>query len=345
MNHDENFERLWTDFLEGELTDEAIAELHALLAERPQLQREAANLLQTHRLLGFSMQDNVAAQDLFTRQVLSQLPQPEADFTQAVLDHASLPVQPRNRFRRSKWHWLTAVAGVAFGILCSSVVFAYASPKFHSSKELLSVLFNESFESGVKATQPGLPREAGVWTGDEARVVTAEQGVAPRSGGKMLRFVSATFPGENAPVSSWGDVYRLVDVRGLAHEGKTALRLAASFNSVKSPTGEEYEYSVGLSALDVEMSELPQPLSLTSVASNSSAITQRKFPIKHSGQWEMGTVEVVITPATRFVLIHLAMVQSSPKPASGAVRFSGHYLDDVKLEIVTQPETQELKVK
>jgi hypothetical protein len=36
------------------------------------------------------------------------------------------------------------------------------------------------------------------------------------------------------------------------------------------------------------------------------------------------------------VLLHLAVIRRAPIIQSGAVHFSGHYLDDVKLELVSR---------
>ena len=46
-----------------------------------------------------------------------------------------------------------------------------------------------------------------------------------------------------------------------------------------------------------------------------------------------------MSPQTRYVLVHLAMRRRKPYPPTEPVQFSGHYLDDVKLELRTQPNT------
>ncbi len=54
MTPEERFVALWTDFLEGELDEAGHAELRTLLARHELLQKRAADLFQTHRLLGFA---------------------------------------------------------------------------------------------------------------------------------------------------------------------------------------------------------------------------------------------------------------------------------------------------
>ena len=233
-----------------------------------------------------------------------------------------------------QWRPLTAAAaGLVFGMFCTTIVRAYVGPNAGKVMTLL----REGFESGTTGTLPGLPREAGAWSGDEARVVAAENGVKPKNGVKMLRFVSATFVGENAKHSAWGDVYRLVDLRGQVRESKSLLRLTASFDAGPFPAGQEYACCAELITLEDDLADAPQPLSLPWVHENGASAAKRNFPLKGDGVWKEASVEVPVSPQTRFVLVHLAVQRRKPYPPAEPVQFGGHYLDDVKLEILTQP--------
>lgn len=232
------------------------------------------------------------------------------------------------------WRPLPMATGLVVGILSASVAWAVALPWLAEASMVVATIFTESFESNVMATLPGLPRDCGVWSGDEATVVMAEQGVSPRSGSKMLRFVSATYPGENSPRSQWGDVYRLVAVRSLSSEGRTIARLSASFAGVPAETGEQYFCRAEAIALDLDRSALPAPLLLPWARENASAAISRMVPLIGNRQWQDVSVEVPISLKTQFVLLHLVVFRELPVIASGAVRFRGHYLDDVKLELL-----------
>ena len=243
----------------------------------------------------------------------------------------------RSRVPWFSWRPLkAAAAGLSVGLFSASVAWAVAVPWLTQARVAIKTIFSENFESHVTATLPGMPRECGVWSGDEAAVVTAEQGVQPKSGGKMLRFVSATYPGENSPRSLWSDVYRLVAVRGLAREGRTVARLSASFAEASAAAGEQYACSVGAIALDHEQSSLPAPLRLPWAQQNGSATGSRNLPLVDNRQWQNVSVEVPISPQTQFVLLHLAVIRRAPIIQAGTVHFSGHYLDDVKLELVSR---------
>jgi anti-sigma factor RsiW len=73
MTAAERFSELWTDYLEGDLDEAGVAELEALLAADESLRARAADLFQTHRLLGFALQDNPAAQEAFVESTLARV--------------------------------------------------------------------------------------------------------------------------------------------------------------------------------------------------------------------------------------------------------------------------------
>ena len=295
-------------YLEGTATREETQSLETLLLNDPGLRRE------------FLRYANVDAALAGTRR-----PQ-------------YLVARDRKRVAWLQWRPLAAAAaGLVIGMFCTSVVFAYTSPKFAMAKAAVArLLWSEGYESGPAVILPGLPRKTGVWSGDEARVVGVENGLKPRTGSKMLRFVSATFAGENAKKSAWGDVYRLVDLRGQVGKGKATVRLTANFDGVAFPAGEEYACFVELCALEEDVAEAPQPLALPWVRENSASVAGRKFAMKGDGVWQEAMAEVPVSPQTRFVLAHLAVLRRKPFPSAEPVQFGGHYADDVKLELLTQ---------
>jgi hypothetical protein len=225
-----------------------------------------------------------------------------------------------------------AAAGIVLGMLCTSVVFAYVAPALGRTK----TIFAESFESDT-STAPELPRETGRWGGDEAVGVQASAEVKPRSGNRMLRFLSGTHQGENSPRSQWGDVYRFVDVRGLVGAGHTVARLSASFSQGPGVVANQFSCSVEALALDEQMSSLPSPLNYVWLRQNSSAYGARMRALPADGGWQDMSVEVPVTSRTQFVLLHLAVIQNAPVLQTGAVSFPGQYMDDVKVELLTRP--------
>jgi hypothetical protein len=241
---------------------------------------------------------------------------------------------------RASFRWFRrrpGAAGLIAGLLGASVAWAAALPWLGEARQVVRTVLSESFESGVTKSAPGLPRESGQWSGDEADVVMAENGVEPRHGTRMLRFRRATYPGENSPRSQWGDVYRLVEVQALAGEGRTVARVTASFTSVSAAEGALFSCGVQAFALNEELGPLPSPLGAAWLREHNSAAGSRRLRLTGTRQWQELSLEVPLTPQTRFVMLHLAVVQEQPAVPAGAVEFPGHYLDDVKVELINRP--------
>ena len=121
--------------------------------------------------------------------------------TQSLLNGPS-PVATQKAVKPTRWFaWrplTAAAAGLLMGLFSASVVFGYVVPLARS----LSLL-EENFEAAaVIAAKVTL--EPGVWRGDHAVVVGAEQKVKPLIGEKMLRFLrsdSRANPGLRAVTS------------------------------------------------------------------------------------------------------------------------------------------------
>jgi hypothetical protein len=231
-----------------------------------------------------------------------------------------------------------AAACVALGMLFASVAWAYATPRLRASLPPPILLFAESFEASPKNLDSGLPIRTGAWSGDDAQIVPPEQGLRPKSGTSMLQFVRATYSGENAPVSRWGDVYRLVEWPSAQGSEQGRIRLSASFAALPAGDEEQYAMSVSLMALDSLPSAAAGNTSLPMLQKASHTHASRILPIKRDGSWQQNSVETFASPQTRYVLIHLAMVRRFPHDSPEPVQFRGHYLDDVKLEFLPQSD-------
>jgi len=81
----DRFQQLWTDYLEGELDEAKLNDLRALLSQNPVLMQKAAELYQTHRLLGFLADEDRIGSEEFIRATLQQLPADGDSFTSQVL--------------------------------------------------------------------------------------------------------------------------------------------------------------------------------------------------------------------------------------------------------------------
>ncbi|MGV3660461.1 MAG: FecR domain-containing protein [Prosthecobacter sp.] len=102
---DERFEELWTDYLEGELDEPGLAELRTLLGEDNGRLRQATELHQTHRMLGFLADEDRVGSEEFIRATMRKLPADSETFISRVVrtqqQHAPAAPQPRKTAWRS----------------------------------------------------------------------------------------------------------------------------------------------------------------------------------------------------------------------------------------------------
>jgi len=116
MTSEKRFAELWTDYLEGDLDDAGVAELEALLAADESLRARAADLFQTHRLLGFALQDSPAARESFVSSTLARMPLSDDAFVESVMERVHPGTRQLHRATRTRW---LLVAGVAAIVLCA----------------------------------------------------------------------------------------------------------------------------------------------------------------------------------------------------------------------------------
>jgi len=80
------------------------------------------------------------------------------------------PARDGGRAFWRQWRPLSVAAsvGVLIGLLFSPASWAFVADRR---------IWRESFEGSVSVTLPGIPVKTGVWSGDEATVVTAQNGI------------------------------------------------------------------------------------------------------------------------------------------------------------------------
>ena len=302
-------------YLDGSITPEEGAQLNAWLKANP------AELRRFTDQLMFSQEIRCAVQSQAQQQAASVF------IEEALSPLAAIVHSPISFWRNWRPISLAASIGILIGAFSSPATWAFVTER---------KIWIESFEGMAKATLPGIPNKPGVWSGDEAEIVGAENGINPKSGFKMLRFLSSSYPGENAIRSSWSDVYRLVDVRDLGDPitERTAIRLSANFNAAPFSSSEKYQFSVALYALESAPDAAEAHLTLPMIRETNMAAGSRIVPIATPRTWQKITQELIIPPETRFVLIHVSMVQSLPKRTSGDARFAAHYVDDLRLDVI-----------
>ncbi len=247
--------------------------------------------------------------------------------------------------QRSPSQWLSwrpvaaAAAGLVFGMCCTSAVFAYARPKPAAAATRPLPLADADFEAGSPIPASGIPARAGLWSGDFSRVVTAENGITPKQGLHMLRFLRSD--NEHSPRnerSYVGEVAQVIDLRPLRAElagGDRLVEVSAAFNSVAMPQGAPHEFAVKAAACRGNIADAPK---LWEDRDSGGSRSHRSVVAdSDKATWQRVTVPLVVPPDADFMIIECAVVFKGPQEGAAVAEFAGHYVDQVEVRVDSSP--------
>lgn len=192
-------------------------------------------------------------------------------------------------------------------------------------------LMNPGFETPASTTG-GWPTACGYWQGDYSEIVTAENGITPTEGNRMLKFIATSVPNAPDPAGT-SQVVQLVDLRGLSGpiaEGYMRARLRARFNRVTGDAQTDTRFTADLYVYAGE------PNSFSAQWSQSSHLAKGNSAVYTDGDpntWEMATAVVTLPANTDFLAVHLAASENVCNDTTGP-EFDGHYCDTVSFEIL-----------
>lgn len=198
-----------------------------------------------------------------------------------------------------------------------------------------AVVNNPGFEVGVAA--PGAPIVAN-WCYDNHAFVTAENGITPAAGQRMLKFVSTSPTGPGGVVC---DVFQAIDLSSPADQavitgGGASLNVSALFNRVldtPAPSIVDTRFRIGLFAA----TSFANAQSLTNIGSNYVDL----YSDSNLATWETINNTLALPTSTQWAVIHLAAVENVLDENSG-IEFQGHYADEVRLTLVPAPGSMAL---
>ncbi len=257
----------------------------------------------------------------------------------AAIDPAPVPVAAQ-QMRWLPWSPLTAAAaGLAIGIFGASAAWAYASPALPTLFKHVLALANATFEQNVDPLPYGVPIKFGIWSGDYAKLVGPEQGIEPKNGAQMFRFLRS----DSEDPSSRGtifhaNIYQVVDIRYLREaivDGSAIADWSVWVNCVASPTGEQTKFVASVWAFAGDTSILPRNWAdklYQEIAYSSWNIAADSDP----QTWQRIACTTVVPPDANFLVVELKVVPSNPQPVDGAVSFAGHYADEGELSLRTK---------
>ncbi len=192
-----------------------------------------------------------------------------------------------------------------------------------------NLLGNEGFE---KARVTGSwPTICGIWGGDKAELLGAQQGVAPCEGRRMLRFHHTNYSRPDA--SNGAQVLQVIDVsnfREAIRAGRACVVASALFNRVAGDAQTDTRFGLTLlahSGSPTQHARLKKPIRL-----EYAVIVADSNP----GTWEKLAASMPLPTDTGFLAIQLMAVEDIFNDTAG-VEFDGHYVDDAFLTVVVEP--------
>jgi hypothetical protein len=324
---------LMEGWLDGGIEDAEFTELEAALLESAEMRREFWRRASLHGLIREAVK------------IAGPLP---------------LPVgQPTHRIPRRAWFRgglagsvaaMLLFCGLCIGSLVTSIAFALAGLRASDARALDArgldtvaldpravVIHEEGFERPPVPRQDFIPRRSDVWSGDETEVVGAEWNIVPRSGRRMLRFVSghprgAHYEGKGA------EIWRIIDLkaaRAAAGSGDVRINLYGYFNGV-DPGGERLRIWLTAVATDVPPADLAglwnERFLYEDTSPASLEVAQSRDAIDADpATWERIATSLVVPRRARFVLLHCSAVL--PAMPGEAERLPRYYADDISVVV------------
>ncbi len=258
--------------------------------------------------------------------------------------------QRRRRLTGVSGPWLLGsllLAAVAAGLGAGMASLAMAYPDKAAAVNMPARLVHfESFESSPDPETDYIPARIDIWGGDETTVIQGVdgEGISPKSGASMLRFMSSHPAGELYRANA-SEIWRFIDVAALRGEtGSESLDIefSAWFNSV-APTAEQRPHG-GLSivATNVAPSEWNNTLwEETGPFDHRQRLAWRQ-PLATAAakkqldddptSWQPVTTILAVPQEAKYLLLHCYVGDYTQSNAESD-RFPGQYVDDIEVRV------------
>ncbi len=195
-----------------------------------------------------------------------------------------------------------------------------------------SLLINGGFEDVESICCAGaiLPSTCGQWQGDPATITTAEAGISPFEGSRMLHF-TASSPDTPPGQYNTSEVWQLIDVASLSSvisSGTATVTVSYRVNRVAGDAETDTIFGVVIRSYAGTCSGFPSffdtPTAQASVSLESDA---------NVGTWELITAELQLPTDTTLLAVRVAARENVVNDPT--LEFDGHYGDNVVFEILT----------
>lgn len=259
----------------------------------------------------------------------------------ASLLHTSSASTPRSASSTRGLRRWPMVAGLVLGMLCASLAFLFLIQRTVPVPSFRLTVVNGDFEQDDPLSARGVPTVFGLWSGDHAAIVGAEQGVVPHGGRRMLRFLrsDSLLSGSHVgPPNS--NLFQIVDLRPYRSQvltGRARLSWSAWFEAVRMAETEGMRFTAGLWAFSGEPALLPENWSRHLYLETAKSSRVVRLDSSAPG-WRKVEGAMILPPEADFVVIELKAMAAPGQPEDRPFVFPGAYADDVQLTLSIVPE-------
>lgn len=314
-------------WLDGTIEDVELAELEVAILESLDVRHEFWRRAILHGTLHEAAKIEFAAADL-------------PEIAPGPAPRLSSPLRPgrnpRLRVGIAVGVALLVVGGCGIGSAVTSLAFAYSGMLGRGQPAV--VVHEESFERPPTPELRHVPDRLDVWSGDETVVVTAECGIVPHSGNKMLKFLSPRPQGEIYRGRA-SEIWRIIDVESMRVAAGThdvRIDFSACFNGCASPGGPRRCW-ISAIATDADPRLLGHDWEqqFDAAQKNPTAVATaqvRKSIDADLDTWQRFSVTVTAPPDARYLLLH-CLTEYRPDEDQDLATRCGQYVDDIDVAV------------
>ena len=191
-----------------------------------------------------------------------------------------------------------------------------------------NVLLNGGFERD--RLQRGWPNGYGLWGGDVARIVGAENGITPRAGLGMLRFVYTGFA--QPSLATTCEVMQVVNVRPYERAIRAGRATAAATSQVNRVAGGARTDTLFGIRLFAYAGRVRDHWALRDMGRHLDRSSAALFADADPATWEKLTTTMSLPRKTDFLVVQVQANEDIRNEVSG-VEFDGHYADNVVVTV------------
>ncbi len=250
----------------------------------------------------------------------------------SLLDSAPAPAT-MTAARPARWlAWrpvTAAAAGIVLGMFCTSIVYGLVAQRATVAKKLPLMVYDPGLENAESIAARGVPRAVGQWGADSARLVTAENGVQPLQGRRMLRL--EPIPRDKNVRNYASRVYQVLDIASLPPptSAETAeVQVTASFQAANA--GAASRYLIRAFALSETPEQATRGFWPKTQDDGVVSVAQRFDTAPGAGGWHTFSLKMPLPRGAR----SLVFILGAEPPDDASAEASPHYLDDVRVSVL-----------